>query len=419
MQVPAFIFLKKSSTATTSLKFLFLGVVQRKSKDLYEQRQLWRLVLIFIATGIVVFSVFFTYSLARQIEKDEKEKVEAMASAYRTLVLSTDEAAIEEALNLIRKNDKIPVIWTTAEGELYDFKNIDSASILGNSREQYQYLLRLMNKNQVVPIQLEEDQPPQLLYYEASDLLKRVRIYPYLLVGLVALFLLIAFLAFSFSRTAEQNQLWVGMAKETAHQLGTPLSSLSAWLDILEDKLTDDEGIMIKEELRKDLLRLELVADRFSKIGSKPALEELSLAPIIGKSASYMQQRASRAVQISLTDLSDGDDTAMFNPPLFEWVLENLIKNALDAMESSGSIEIILQNQNGWMMIDVKDSGKGIPANKFNAVFEPGYSTKLRGWGLGLTLTKRIIEQYHDGKIFVKESTPGKGTTFRIQLKKA
>jgi signal transduction histidine kinase len=419
MQVPAFIFLKKSSTATTYLKFLFLGVVQRKSKDLYEQRQLWRLVLIFIATGIVVFSVFFTYSLARQIEKDEKEKVEAMASAYRTLVLSTDEAAIEEALNLIRKNDKIPVIWTTAEGELYDFKNIDSASILGNSREQYQYLLRLMNKNQVVPIQLEEDQPPQLLYYEASDLLKRVRIYPYLLVGLVALFLLIAFLAFSFSRTAEQNQLWVGMAKETAHQLGTPLSSLSAWLDILEDKLTDDEGIMIKEELRKDLLRLELVADRFSKIGSKPALEELSLAPIIGKSASYMQQRASRAVQISLTDLSDGDDTAMFNPPLFEWVLENLIKNALDAMESSGSIEIILQNQNGWMMIDVKDSGKGIPANKFNAVFEPGYSTKLRGWGLGLTLTKRIIEQYHDGKIFVKESTPGKGTTFRIQLKKA
>jgi signal transduction histidine kinase len=419
MQASTFIFPKKSSAATTSLKFLFLGVVQRKSKDLYEQRQLWRLILIFIATGIVVFSVFFTYSLARQIEKDEKEKVEAMASAYRTLVLSTDEAAIEEALSLIRKNDKIPVIWTSAEGELYDFKNIDSASILGNSRQQYQYLLRLMNKNQVVPIQLEEDEPPQLLYYEASDLLRRVRIYPYLLIGLVALFLLIAFLAFSFSRTAEQNQLWVGMAKETAHQLGTPLSSLSAWLDILEDKLTDEEGVMIKEELRKDLLRLELVADRFSKIGSKPALEELPIAPIISKSASYMQQRASREVQIFLTDLSDGDDTAMLNPPLFEWVLENLIKNALDAMESTGSIEIILQNQNGWMMIDVKDSGKGIPANKFNAVFEPGYSTKLRGWGLGLTLTKRIIEQYHDGKIFVKESAQGRGTTFRIQLKKA
>lgn len=390
----------------------------RKSKDLYQQRRYWRLLLMLIALGIVLFSVFFTYNLAREIEQNEKEKVEAMAEAYRTLVLSVDEDEIAEALAKIRRNENIPVIWTGPDGTPYDYINVDTSVILSSERQLQQYLKKLQSKKQIVPIYIEEKAPPQLLYYDASDLLRRVRIYPYVLLALVGLFLTITFLAFSFSRTAEQNQLWAGMAKETAHQLGTPLSSLSAWVDLLEERLNDAEGEMIKSELRKDISRLELVADRFSKIGSTPALEECSILPTATKITEYMSQRASKGVSIRLIDQTDGDDTALFSPSLFEWVLENLIKNALDAMEGSGQIELSIHNFQGWLAIDVKDTGKGIPANKFQAVFEPGFTTKMRGWGLGLALTKRIVEQYHRGKIFVKESQPGIGTTFRILLRK-
>jgi signal transduction histidine kinase len=257
----------------------------------------------------------------------------------------------------------------------------------------------------------------QYLYYEASDLLKKVRIYPYLLLALVLLFLLLAYLAFSFSRNAEQNQLWVGMAKETAHQLGTPLSSMSAWMDILEDKLTDEDGVMIRNELIKDISRLEIVAERFSKIGSSPTLEKVHAAEILQKCVDYISKRASVKVEFYITDITQGNDICMISPPLFEWVIENLLKNALDAMDGVGTIGILAMRKDQQLIIEVHDTGKGIPKNKFNAVFEPGFTTKKRGWGLGLTLTRRIIEHYHQGKIFVKDSVPGKGTTFRIELK--
>lgn len=371
----------------------------------------------FIAVGIVIFSLLFTYRLARQIEQDEKAKVEDMASAYKTLVTSTEESEIENALKLIRENEKIPVVWTSSTGEMFDYKNIDSARLLQNERALESYLTKLRKKGQFVEIRLTEQEEPQVLYYAPSRLLANVRIYPYLLIALVALFLLISFLAFSFSRTAEQNQLWVGMAKETAHQLGTPLSSLSAWIELLEEKLRDEEGEMITSELRKDVARLELVADRFSKIGSEPSLEFLPLIPLLQKTVDYITNRASRWVTIQITDLTEGKDKAFFNPSLLEWVFENLFKNALDAMDGKGEIRLLVQSQGDFLVIDVKDSGKGIPAGKFQAVFEPGFTTKKRGWGLGLTLTKRIVEQYHDGKIFVKESSPGQGTTFRVMLR--
>lgn len=396
----------------------FIGVANWIPKDLHEQRRFWRLALMLIALSIVLFSVAFTYKLARQIEEDEKQAVIEMAKAYGNLISSTDENVIEESLELIQKNSKIPVIWTSAEGEPYDYKNIDTAALLQDEAQLNKFLEKLKDKNQVVPIEIVPGEAPQLLYYAASDLLQQVKIYPYVLLALVILFLLITFLAFSISRTAEQNQLWVGMAKETAHQLGTPISSLSAWLELLEDKLQDEEGQMIRQELQKDISRLEIVADRFSKIGSSPSLEEIHLLPIVEKIVDYMANRASREIKLEIFDQSDGEDTALLNPPLFEWVLENLIKNALDAMGGTGFIHVSLSNQQGFMVLEVKDSGKGIASGKFKAVFEPGYSTKLRGWGLGLTLSKRIIEQYHGGKIFVKESTIGEGTTFRIQLLK-
>lgn len=384
--------------------------------DLYKQRRTWRMILFIIALGIVMFSVIYTYNMAKQIEIQEKNKVEEVAAAYKDLVTSTEEAMIAKALETIQGNDYIPVIWASEKGEVFDFKNIDSSFVMGQPEKVQKLLHKLQIDQQWVQVNIIEGDT-QYLYYEASDLLKKVRIYPYLLLALVLLFLLLAYLAFSFSRNAEQNQLWVGMAKETAHQLGTPLSSMSAWMDILEDKLTDEEGVMIRNELIKDISRLEIVAERFSKIGSSPTLEKVHAIEILQKCVDYISKRASVKVEFYITDLTQGNDICMISPPLFEWVIENLLKNALDAMDGVGTIGILAMRKDQQLIIEVHDSGKGIPKNKFNAVFEPGYTTKKRGWGLGLTLTRRIIEHYHQGKIFVKDSSPGKGTTFRIELK--
>lgn len=390
----------------------------RKSKDLYSQRKLWRFMLLACALTIIFFSLAFTYHLAKTIEKDEKVRVQDMAMAYRTLISSSDENEIDEALKLTRKNESIPVIWVSSNNELFDSKNLNDEKILKNQEALNDYLSTLKEKNQVVEFLVNPNEPPQLLYYDASDLLKLVKIYPYLLLALVILFLTLALVAVSFSRTALQNQLWAGMAKETAHQLGTPLSSLSAWIDYLEAKLEDTEDAFVIDELKKDVYRLELVADRFSKIGSTPTLTSTDTTEAVQKIVSYMSSRAAKSVEFTISDNTQGDNHAMLNASLFEWVMENLIKNALDAMEGVGKIDVTIDNIGGALTIDVKDSGKGIPANKIKSIFEPGYSTKKRGWGLGLTLTQRIVEEYHKGKIFVKESIPGKGTTFRIQFRK-
>lgn len=390
----------------------------RKSQDLYTQRKLLRLLLLGCALTIIFFSLAFTYHLARTIEKDEKARVHDMAMAYRTLTSSTDESEIEEALKLTSKNENIPVIWVSSDNTLFDSKNFKDSKTLSNQTALNHYLQNLKDKNQVVEFIVNPNEPPQLLYYDASDLLKLVRIYPYLLLALVVLFLVLALVAVSFSRTALQNQLWAGMAKETAHQLGTPLSSLSAWIDYLETKLEHTEDAFVVEELKKDVLRLELVADRFSKIGSTPTLTSTDATEAIQKIVSYMSSRAAKSVEFIVNDHTQGDNHAMLNASLFEWVMENLIKNALDAMEGVGKIEISIDNIGGALTIDVSDTGKGIPQNKVKSIFEPGYSTKKRGWGLGLTLTQRIVEEYHKGKIFVKESVLGKGTTFRIQFRK-
>ena len=253
------------------------------------------------------------------------------------------------------------------------------------------------------------------IFYEESFLLTQLKYYPYVQFGVIGLFLLISYLLFSTSRRAEQNQVWVGMAKETAHQLGTPLSSLMAWIEVLRMKGVDEQTL---EEMRQDLSRLETITNRFSKIGSMPVLEKKDVMAVLEKAVGYIQTRTSRNVAFEVRCNANYDVHAGINVPLFEWVIENICKNAVDAMDGKGSISIEISDLGQYVYIDIKDTGKGIPKSKFKTVFEPGFTTKERGWGLGLSLTKRIIENYHQGKIFVKQSEPGKGTTFRIVLNK-
>ena len=389
-----------------------------KARDLYGQRKFWRLLLLGCAVTIVFFSLAFTYHLARTIEKDEKTRVHDVAEAYKSLVSSTDENEIEEALKITKANKSIPVIWVSSDNSLLDSKNIKNEGLLHNQSALNKYLLHLKQKGHVVSFTVNPNEPPQYLYYDTSNLLKLVRIYPYIIFTLVVLFLVIALIAVAFSRVAVQNQLWAGMAKETAHQLGTPISSLSAWIDYLEQKFNGSEDEFIITELKKDVSRLELVADRFSKIGSTPALHPTNVVQAIEKTVDYIKTRAGKKVQFKIEDKTAGDNQVMLNASLFEWVMENLLKNALDAMSGVGNIHITLSNIRGVLTIDVKDNGKGIQPGKIKSIFEPGFSTKKRGWGLGLSLTKRIVEEYHKGKIFVKESIPGKGTTFRIEFRR-
>ena len=255
----------------------------------------------------------------------------------------------------------------------------------------------------------------QYLYYDDSILLKRLSYFPYIQLAVMLLFILIAYLALMSSKKAEQNKVWVGLSKETAHQLGTPISSLLAWLDLLELYGVDKD---LLNDMGKDVKRLSVIAERFSKIGSKPEMKFMYINEVLVNATDYMRRRISNKVQL-MTHLPEEPIGGMYCLPLLEWVIENLCKNAIDAMDGEGSIDVSLQADKDKCYIDVRDTGKGIPRKRFKTVFNPGYTTKKRGWGLGLTLVKRIIEEYHEGRIYVKESEPGKGTTFRIELKRS
>ncbi len=315
--------------------------------------------------------------------------------------------------DLVLNSSSVPVLYTDSSmQQVLAFGNIDSAVV--TSPELLQQCIKEMQaQNTPIAIRLDDDNT-QYVFYRDSKLLMRLRYYPYFLFGVIALFLFISYSLFSASRKVEQNQVWVGMSKETAHQLGTPLSSLLAWQEILREKGVDEKTL---SEMNKDLQRLETITDRFSKIGSLPKLQKESVCEMLDTCVNYLRPRISQKISIQLL-CSDHSVEALLNPSLFNWVMENLIKNAADAMEGEGSISISVTDQMQYVYIDVADTGKGIPRSKHKTIFEPGYTTKQRGWGLGLSLTKRIIENYHNGKIFVKQSTPEQGTTFRIVLKK-
>lgn len=316
--------------------------------------------------------------------------------------------------DIISNSASVPVIYTDSTQEnVLAFGNLDSSKI-SNPEYVSSIIQEMKASNAPIKIDLGDD-ARRYIFYNDSSLLVKLKWYPFIQLGVIALFLLIAYYLFSISRNAEQNQVWVGMAKETAHQLGTPLSSLLAWIEVLKSKNVDDQTIL---EIRKDISRLETVTERFSKIGSKPKLEQHDINKVIKNTLNYLKSRLSKKVLFDHTTSNGKVVNASVNVPLLEWVLENIIKNGVDAMSGEGNLSIHVTDQSQFIYIDITDSGKGIPKGKRKTVFQPGFTTKPRGWGLGLSLTKRIIENYHSGKVFVKTSEMGKGTTFRIVLNK-
>ena len=379
--------------------------------NIYSKKQVWKIALLLFAVIIGILSLWYTNDLVKELKKEEERKVKIWAEA--TSLLTKSEGDISFIFSVIQNNKTIPVILVDENENIISFNNLDSAKINSKKRDDYlaDLLADMKYEQRFISFPLTNGKE-NTIYYQDSVLLTRLNYYPYIQLGVLALFIVISYLAFSSTRKAEQNQVWVGMAKETAHQLGTPLSSLIAWLEYLKLKGTDEK---IVDEIRKDLNRLEIITERFSKIGAVPDLKSTNVKEVFENFTIYLQGRISKNVRVKVL----GDDAeADINVPLFEWVIENICKNAVDAMGGKGSLVIDINNNNPYVYVDITDTGKGIPSNKFKTVFQPGYTSKKRGWGLGLSLAKRIIENYHNGKIFVKSSEMDKGTTFRIVLSK-
>lgn len=320
---------------------------------------------------------------------------------------------ISFALEMVSNNTTVPCILTDEKNEIINYRNLDSLKALDEDYLKRQLAI-MKGQKEPIEILISGDQK-NFIYYKDSVILTKLRYYPYFQLGVITLFLFVSYLAFSSSRRAEQNQVWVGMAKETAHQLGTPLSSLVAWVEYLRSKDKGDEHL---NEIEKDVARLQTITDRFSKIGSAPSLQKENISLVLETCINYIKTRSPSRVSFDLASSHNHTIAAPVNVPLFEWVMENIFKNAMDAMEGPGKISVNVTDQQQYVYIDITDTGKGIPKSKYKTVFKPGYTSKSRGWGLGLSLSKRIIEEYHSGQIFVKNSELNKGSTFRIVLKK-
>ena len=383
---------------------------------MFSQIVNWRSGLALLAIAIVTGTIFYSNFLARKIAAEEKVKIEQWLQAVTDINTSTSGSTNLASKILIENSEGIPMITVNERDSILDHYNLDSARI----RSDKQYLKNQLEefKKTYPPIIWKNPYNPSqnnLVYYGESVLLKQIRYFPIIQLMIVALFIIITLIAISTRNKSTQNQVWAGMAKETAHQLGTPLSSLQGWVEMLKESPGNEK---IAQEMSKDVERLKLVSDRFGKIGSIPQLEETNILQQVESMVAYIRRRSPDKVNFNIIHSGDTDITAMINAPLFDWVMENLLKNALDAMDGQGSIQIDIKNENTRVVIDVSDTGKGISKKNISNVFKPGFTTKKRGWGLGLSLSKRIIEQYHKGEIFVRHSEPGKGTTFRIILRK-
>jgi len=386
---------------------------------MFSQILNWRTGMAVIAIAIVTGTIFYSNYLSKKIAADERKKVNVWVQALKTRGNTTEPSAIELTNIITNENTEIPIIGTDENNKPLgpnDVSNLDSFKV----KNEANYLENKIQefKNQHDPITVEISKDPLVInkyYYGDSVLLQQVRYYPIIQLIIVALFIIITLITVSVRNTSTQNQVWAGMAKETAHQLGTPLSSLQGWVEMLKE---DPKNEKIAIEMAKDVDRLKLVSDRFGKIGSTPQLDEKNIVAQVEHMVAYIKRRAPEKVVFSINSFNETDIPGIINAPLFDWVIENLLKNALDAMEGKGSISITIKNETANIIIDVTDTGKGISKQNVANVFKPGFTTKKRGWGLGLSLSKRIIEQYHKGELFVKQSEPGKGTTFRIVLKK-
>lgn len=377
-----------------------------------------KIFLVVAAILIAVASLLVSRSLTRDLSEQEKSKMQVWAEAMKSLSAADENTDLSLVLKVLDENHTIPVVVLDNEGVVTEFRNIEIKA--RNAKDSLLYVTsqgqQMKASGQVIRIALSKNHKDYIdVCYDESLMLKRIAIYPYVQLGVVMLFVIVAIFALLTSKRAEQNKVWVGLSKETAHQLGTPISSLMAWTTILRETYPEDE---LLPEMDKDVKRLQLIADRFSKIGSIPEPVPSSLNDVLRHVVDYMDRRTSKKIDMR-TELSADDIIINLNASLFEWVIENLCKNAVDAMGGKlGSITLRLEETDKRAIVEVSDTGKGIKKKDIRNVFRPGFTTKDRGWGLGLSLAKRIVEEYHHGKIYVKNSEVGKGTTFRIELRK-
>lgn len=369
----------------------------------------WKSGFILIALLIVAASLYYTNNLANDLSQEERKKVAILAKSFELLAKSSDNDAISFALSNIDSNKSIPVILTDEKSDIIDFKNIDTSQT-----QVKQFLQKKLQefRQQHPKVVVDFGFGKNYIFYGESEHLKKLRQFPYIQLCIIILFLSVVLIALSAAHSANQNQLWISLSKETAHQLGTPISSLEAWTVLLEQQNTPPE---LLAELQKDVHRLQLVADRFSKIGSIPKLTAQDLNQLVEHIKEYMQVRAPKHVRIDLIS-NESPIIIPMSATLIEWVIENLLRNALDAMTHKGVILISLQKEDKLVIIDISDTGKGMSKGQAKQIFKPGYSTKKRGWGLGLSLSKRIVEQYHKGSLQLRQTELGKGATFRIIL---
>jgi len=361
-----------------------------------------KILLVTLAVIIAVASLLISHFLVRDLSKEEQRRMEVWAQALHALNEADETTDVTLISNVLEGNNTIPVIVVSDEGVISDYRNIEDTTQLEN------YAKRMIQSGDTIRVD------SQLVCFDESIMLKRLQAWPYVQLGIVLIFVVVAIFALLSSKRAEQNKVWVGLSKETAHQLGTPVSSLMAWVEMLKEQYPDDD---LLPEMDKDVKRLQLIAERFSKIGSLPEPVDASMNEVLAHVVSYMDRRTSSQVQM-ISHLPEEEVIVKMNASLFEWVVENLCKNAVDAMEGKGTITLTLQEELSSVIIEVQDTGKGIRKKDIKNVFTPGFTTKKRGWGLGLSLARRIVEEYHKGRIFVKNSEVGKGTTFRIEIPK-
>ena len=380
---------------------------------IFSNAILFKRIAIFTSIAIVSLILWNTYTFFQKFKSEERIKMEILAEAQKELGSNTDlNASVTLPLKIIENNNNIPLILVNEKGDILYTQNLDSIKAKNQSYISKQ--LELM-KNENEPITITYDgKNKQYIYYKDSDLLNKLTYYPITLILILVLFVCVIYLFYSSTKIAETNKLWTGMAKETAHQIGTPLSSLLGWISILKMEKVDETYI---NEIEKDVYRLNTIANRFSKIGSIPELKEENIVSVTKQAFDYLESRSSKQISFSFSSVEKKIITNL-NVELFGWVIENLIKNSVDAMQGKGNLNLVISQSKKNIKIILSDTGKGISKKLFKQIFKPGFTTKKRGWGLGLSLSKRIIEDYHKGQIFVKKSELGKGTTFEILLDK-
>ena len=396
--------------------------------DIYAKKQKWKFVLIGFAILIGISSLFVTNMLVKELKLEERKKIELWAAATNQLVNLTGEGDFSLAIKVISENNNIPVILVDDCDTILESRNFEiytkvdsfffSIGVLSPTEITPEFLrkeLTSIKENGEAPIEVPIIGDTQWIYYKDSVLLNRLRFYPIYQLGFIGIFMFIAYFIFSSSRRSEQNQVWAGMAKETAHQLGTPLSSLMAWLELLKSKEGMKEMVV---EMEKDIIRLETITARFSKIGSKPNLETINIIELLKESTNYLKSRFPEKVNIKM-NFEKEEVLVPVSQVLLNWVIENICKNAVDAIKGKGEIEVCVIEEKTHVLINISDNGEGINRSILKNIFKPGVTSKKRGWGLGLSLSKRIVEQYHKGSLFVMQSEKGVGTTFTIKLPKA